>query len=78
MGRKLLYCKACGTVSARTVRVMPGSLLVELFLWAMLLLPGLVYSIWRHAASFQGCSNCKSRELIPADSPLAQAEREKG
>lgn len=71
MSKKPYYCKSCGTVGPRK-RVMPGSFLVELVLWLLFLLPGLVYSVWRHAATYQGCINCKSREMIPVDSPLAR------
>ena len=71
MSKKPYYCKACGTVGAGK-RVMPGSILIELALWLLFLLPGLIYSVWRHAATYQGCTNCKSNQMIPADSPLAR------
>ncbi len=71
MSKKAQYCKSCGTVGLGK-RIMPGSFLIELALWLLFLLPGLIYSVWRFTTIYQGCTNCESRELVPADSPLAQ------
>lgn len=51
---------------------MKGSILVELALWLFFIVPGLIYSIWRHASVYQGCAKCGSNALIPLDSPVAQ------
>jgi hypothetical protein len=50
---------------------MPGSIFMEIILWCIFLLPGFIYSVWRHAASYQGCSECGSKHVIPPDSPIA-------
>jgi len=69
---KRIFCLACGS-TAETRRVMPGSLLVEVVAWCCFLLPGLIYSLWRHSAAFSGCGKCHSRSIVPLDSPVAQA-----
>jgi ssDNA-binding Zn-finger/Zn-ribbon topoisomerase 1 len=67
------YCPACGSVNDGR-RHVPGSILIELVLWICLLIPGLIYSIWRHAASTKACSVCKTVGLIPVNSPRARRE----
>jgi hypothetical protein len=66
-----LFCKSCGTVG-KSKRHMPGSILIEIILWCCFVIPGLVYTIWRHGASKQVCKKCRSKELIPKDSPVAK------
>lgn len=68
---KTMYCTRCGH-TGKTTRVMPGSILVEIVLWLFLLVPGILYSLWRHSASFQGCAKCKGDDVIPVDSPRAR------
>lgn len=68
-----LYCTNCGTVS-NGVRQVPGSILIELLLWICFFIPGLIYSIWRHAAQRKACPACKLSGLIPVMSPKAQKE----
>lgn len=67
------YCPACGAVNDGQ-RHVPGSILIELVLWLCFLIPGLIYSIWRHAASKKACTVCKSAGLIPVKSPRARRE----
>lgn len=50
----------------------PGSFGMELLLWC-LILPGLLYSLWRHLTRYSGCERCWSRETIPVDSPVGQS-----
>jgi hypothetical protein len=64
-------CMQCGTV-AYMKRFMKGSLLTEIFLWLCALLPGLIYSIWRHTTVYWGCPQCDSPNVIPLTSPVAQ------
>lgn len=69
-----LYCKTCGTVAKPSTET-PGSILIELVLWCCFIVPGLVYSLWRHNKRHAACPKCGSADLIPADSPLASAGR---
>ena len=64
-------CTVCGTVGS-TKRHMKGSILTEFLLWCFFLLPGLIYSIWRHSTVAQVCRNCGSPAVIPLSSPVAQ------
>lgn len=64
-------CTVCGTVGT-TERSMKGSFVTELFLWCLVVLPGLIYSIWRHTTVAQVCRNCASPAVIPLNSPVAQ------
>lgn len=67
------YCPACGQ-TGNGVRHVPGSILIELVLWLCFLVPGIIYSIWRHAASKKACHVCRTAELIPVNSPRARRE----
>lgn len=71
---KNMVCKACGQVGP-ALKKTPGSFLLELVLWLAFLLPGLLYSIWRHAARHEGCSACGSKDLIPSDTPMGRKLR---
>lgn len=65
-------CTQCCT------RAMPtyfdsGSGLLELFLFCVLLIPGIFYHLWRRSHQYWGCPACKSHDIIPLDSPAAIA-----
>jgi hypothetical protein len=49
-----------------------GSIITELFLWFMFLLPGIIYSIWRANTKYYGCPSCTQKTMIPASSPRGQ------
>ena len=65
---KKLICTTCLSQSG-TKRHMKGSLLIELFLWLCFLVPGILYSVWRHTTVAQVCKACNSIELVPIDTP---------
>lgn len=66
--RKL--CSSCGHVG-RPKTVTPGSLLIEAVLWLCLLVPGLIYSLWRINRRHDACAKCGAATLLPLDSPVA-------
>jgi predicted RNA-binding Zn-ribbon protein involved in translation (DUF1610 family) len=66
-----VLCTACGSIGY-TKRRMKGSILTEFLLWCFFLIPGLIYSIWRHTTVAQVCPSCGSSAVIPTDSPVAQ------
>lgn len=68
----MMVCSRCGT-QGEPVTYTKGSILWELVLWFMFLLPGLMYSVWRLASRYQGCPACEAPNMIPADSPCGQA-----
>lgn len=65
-----VLCVSCHTSGKADVSVR-GSLGVELALWACLLLPGFIYSIWRQCGKDRKCKSCGSLEIIPINSPKA-------
>ena len=67
-----LFCKECGHAGV-PVSATPGSIWIELVLWCFFLIPGLVYSLWRHHKRHPACAMCGSAALIPPDSPMARA-----
>lgn len=84
-GKKSLYCKSCGSTGLPRIET-KGHLLIELVLWLLpvivgliysitlalfLILPGLIYSIWRITSRGNACAKCGSRELVPTDTPVA-------
>ena len=71
---KELMCTNCG-FKGKPKLITKGSILIELVLWICLILPGLIYSIWRHASRYKGCPSCGAANMIPLDSPIAQKLR---
>ena len=69
MARNSTICSQCGHLG-RPRQVAPGSLLVEIILWCCLLLPGLLYSLWRIGAKRPTCRHCGAiAATVPTDSP---------
>lgn len=64
-------CTTCGHVG-KTKMITKGSILIELILWLAFLIPGLIYSVWRHTSRYEACASCKSDSIIPKSSPLAK------
>ncbi len=64
------YCTTCGS-QGRSRTHTRGHLGIELILWLCLIVPGLLYSIWRLASRNEVCSQCGAATLVPADSPVA-------
>ncbi len=67
-----MLCTKCGTVAVSR-RVTPGSGWITFVLLLCFIVPGLIYWIWRHTSTYQVCSQCGSKSLIPPTAPLAQA-----
>jgi|ERR1043166_3035908 hypothetical protein len=65
------FCLSCGSIGAWAQGPSRGNPVIELLLWVCFLLPGLLYSLWRHTNLPQVCETCGSQELIPPDSPRA-------
>lgn len=65
-------CMTCGT-RGYPKRITRGSILIEIVLWLFMILPGLLYSLWRLSSRRDGCRACGSAELVPLDSPRARA-----
>jgi hypothetical protein len=64
-------CTKCRSqVVPRSIK--PGSAGVELVFWFLLILPGVIYSIWRITSRYLGCPTCFAKNLLPLDSPAGR------
>lgn len=68
----MLVCLTCGSKGEKPKTVTPGSFLLEVALWLLFILPGVIYSIWRLTARHKACSLCGGRNLVPEDTPAAK------
>ena len=64
------FCTACGHLGKPRIQTR-GSLLIEIVLWIAFIVPGVIYSIWRHTTRGEVCEACGGANLIPPDSPVA-------
>jgi len=64
-------CTVCGYIGF-SKKVTKGSFLMEVALWILFLLPGIIYSIWRLTSRYDACPKCKNASLIPVNSPKGQ------
>lgn len=67
MAREMI-CSNCGFTGNPKKKVR-GSIFIELILWLALIVPGLVYSIWRLTTKQSACPKCGALYMIPLDSP---------
>lgn len=68
------HCMMCGADGPTKLHTR-GSIWIEIVLWLMFLLPGLIYSIWRMTTKKEVCSACGAETLIPLESPAATSHR---
>lgn len=68
---KTLLCTQCGYIGT-PVKQNKGSALIEVILWLCMILPGVLYSVWRRSSLLTVCPQCKSSSMIPLDSPRAR------
>ena len=67
-----MVCTNCGFVGRPRMTVQ-GSGCVELALWLLLIIPGVIYSVWRLPSKQPACPNCSApNSMIPAHSPRAR------
>jgi hypothetical protein len=64
------YCCQCGSV-AHPKNITKGSILIEIGLWLVLVLPGVLYTVWRFTSKYEGCRVCGSHKVIPLTTPKA-------
>jgi hypothetical protein len=64
------FCTQCGTVG-QPKKITKGSFGMELLMWLLMILPGVLYSLWRITSRYKGCPNCGAAHMIPATSPVA-------
>jgi len=66
-----VICSNCGSTAKPKTKT-KGSILIELILWCMMLLPGLIYSIWRLTTRAEVCRVCEAPGLVPLNSPVGR------
>lgn len=57
MSRKLIRCPNCkfeGPVERR----IKGNIIIEIALWLLLLVPGIIYTLWRSTSRYDACPAC--------------------
>ncbi|MFA6518245.1 MAG: hypothetical protein WCV93_01175 [Candidatus Shapirobacteria bacterium] len=62
-------CRNCGYIGEADKKV-SGSFLVEVLLWCLFILPGIIYSISRYAKKVLICPECEKETLIPTSSKM--------
>lgn len=68
---KALVCTNCGYFGkAKTAT--KGSMLFELVLWMVFVVPGIIYSFWRMTSRHKACPKCGNTTMIPSDSPMGR------
>lgn len=63
-------CETCGSVGS-PVEHTKGSFSIELVLWLLLCVPGIIYSVWRLASREKVCGQCEGK-MISIGSPRGQ------
>ena len=64
-----LICTTCGAQTDMPQSKTRGSFVIEVVLWLALIIPGLLYSLWRQSTRRKVCPACGSATLILADTP---------
>lgn len=70
-GKKAMVCTTCGHHGQAVVKTR-GSILIEIVLWLLLIVPGLIYSIWRVSSRADACASCGAATLVPDTSPIGR------
>jgi len=60
-------CKECGFIGPRQT-LTKGNIGMEIVLWLLCLLPGIIYSLWRLFTQHKGCRTCGG-DMIPLNTP---------
>jgi hypothetical protein len=64
-------CPSCGTRGLPATKT-KGSIFIEIILWLCLIVPGLIYSIWRLTTRQKVCPSCGNAGMIPIATPGGQ------
>ena len=68
--RKKYLCLECGC-QREPVMANRGMLIIELFMWLLYILPGVIYSIWRRVRKQEICPNCRTPSVVLTSSSRA-------
>jgi cellulose synthase/poly-beta-1,6-N-acetylglucosamine synthase-like glycosyltransferase len=70
-GKPGLVCTTCGYQGTAVVKTR-GSIWLEIILWLLFIVPGLIYSVWRLTTRGDACASCGATTLVPATSPIGR------
>ena len=68
---KEFVCTQCGHIGKPKTRT-KGSILIEIVLWLLFIIPGVLYSLWRLISREEVCPKCGAPNMIPSDTPKGQ------
>ncbi len=63
-------CMECGC-QRDPVKAKRGLLVVEIFMWLLYIVPGVIYSIWRRVRKHEICSKCRMPSIVLTSSSRA-------
>ncbi len=63
-------CMECGC-QHDPIDAKRGLLVIEIFMWLLYILPGVIYSIWRRVRTQQVCSKCRNPSVVLTSSSRA-------
>lgn len=66
-----MACTTCGHVGP-TKSHTRGQFWVEVVLWLLLLIPGIIYTVWRLSSRTDACAVCGGLDLVPPNSPVGR------
>jgi len=69
--QETMICTICGT-AGKPKKETRGSFAIEIILWLCMVLPGLLYSIWRASSKYDVCKYCGNKNIVPINSPVGQ------
>jgi len=67
---KKYVCMECGC-QRDPIDAKRGLLVIEIFMWLLYILPGIIYSFWRRARKQQVCSKCRNPSVVLTSSSRA-------
>jgi len=66
-------CRDCWSISQPTQnKELRGSAFITVLLLLMYIIPGIIYMVWRRGDKSIICTKCRSKNLVPVDSPMGQ------
>lgn len=64
-------CKSCH-YTGRPKLFVPGSAIAEIILWLFMVLPGVLYTIWRRSSTKWVCPDCGSADIFLMSSRIGK------
>jgi len=67
---KKYVCMECGC-QREPIDAKRGLLVIEIFMWLLYIIPGIIYSIWRRVRKQKVCSKCRTPSVVLTSSSRA-------